>query len=47
MDESPDRSQNQNVNVCIVMAFFLKTFMEKNGSNVHHVGGGLMKTVLA
>lgn len=35
------------VNVCIVMGFFLKTFMERNGSNVHHVGSGLMKNVLA
>lgn len=35
------------VNVCIVMGFFLKTFMKRNGSNVHHVGSGLMKNVLA
>lgn len=35
------------INVCIVMGFFLKTFMERNRSNVHHVGSGLMKNVLA
>ncbi|KAG5887660.1 hypothetical protein JTB14_037658 [Gonioctena quinquepunctata] len=45
--ESPDRSQNVNCKCLFVMVFFLKMFMEMNGSNVPLVGDGLMKIVLA